>query len=106
MPPKTGGFGSVLRLRNLAMIENIRRAQDPAWRERLEQQQVVARLGRMFGRAEDPLQALHDHARTLKEELRRSPPRTGPPVIIVPRAGTVSAARPGRAPAAPGPPSR
>jgi hypothetical protein len=74
MPEKNGGFGGVLRLRNLAMIENIRRAQDPAWRERLEQQQVVARLGRMFGRAEDPLQALQDHAETLKEELRRSPP--------------------------------
>jgi hypothetical protein len=74
MPPKTGGFGGVLRLRNLAMIENIRRAQDPTWRERLEQQQVVARLGRMFGRAEDPLGALHDHARTLEEELRCSPP--------------------------------
>jgi hypothetical protein len=65
--------GSVLRLRNLAMIENIRRAQDPAWRERLEQQQVLARLGRMFGRAEDPLQALHDHADALKEELRQTP---------------------------------
>jgi hypothetical protein len=65
--------GSVLRLRNLAMIENIRRAQDPAWRERLEQQQVLARLGRMFGRAEDPLQALQDHADALKEELHRTP---------------------------------
>jgi hypothetical protein len=31
------------------MIENIRRAEDPAWRERLERQQLVARLGRMFG---------------------------------------------------------
>jgi hypothetical protein len=38
-----GGPGGVLRLRNLAMIENIRRAEDPAWRERLERQQVVAR---------------------------------------------------------------
>jgi hypothetical protein len=46
------GSDGVLRLRNLAMIENIRRAEDPAWRERLEQQQVLARLGRMFGRAE------------------------------------------------------
>ena len=34
-----GGSGGVLRLRNLAMIENIRRAEDPAWRERLERQQ-------------------------------------------------------------------
>jgi hypothetical protein len=55
------------------MIENIRRAEDPAWRERLERQQVVARLGRMFGRAEDPLQAMHDHAQALKAELRQTP---------------------------------
>jgi hypothetical protein len=68
-----GGSGGVLRLRNLAMIENIRRAEDPAWRERLEQQQVLARLGRMFGRAEDPPRALQDHADALKEELRRTP---------------------------------
>jgi hypothetical protein len=67
------GWGEVLRLRNLAMIENIRRAEDPAWRERLERQQVVARLGRMFGRVENPLQALQDHADALKEELRRTP---------------------------------
>lgn len=66
--------GEVLRLRNLAMIESIRRAEDPAWRERLEQQQVLARLGRMFGRAKDPLQALQDHLQAVKEELptRRS----------------------------------
>jgi hypothetical protein len=32
------GSGGVLRLRNLAMVENIRRAEDPAWRERLQQQ--------------------------------------------------------------------
>ncbi len=70
-PARSGG---VLRLRNLAMIENIRRAEDPAWRERLEQQQVVARLGRMFGRAEDPLRALQDHAHALKEVLGRTPP--------------------------------
>jgi hypothetical protein len=44
------GSGGVLRLRDPAMIENIRLAEDPAWRERLERQQVVARLGRMFGR--------------------------------------------------------
>jgi hypothetical protein len=60
----------VLRLRNLAMIENIRRAEDPAWGERLERQRVLARLGRMFGRAEGPLQAMLDHADTL-EQLRR-----------------------------------
>jgi hypothetical protein len=63
----------VLRLRNLAMLENIRCAEDPARRGRLEQQQVLARLGRMFGRTEDPLQALQDHAEALKEELRRTP---------------------------------
>ena len=55
MNDREGGSGGVLRLRNLAMIENIRRAEDPAWRERLKRQQVVARLGRMFGRAEDSL---------------------------------------------------
>ncbi len=60
----------VLRLRNLAMIENIRRAEDPAWRDRLEQQQVVARLGRMFGRNENPLEALLEHAYARQEELR------------------------------------
>ena len=32
--------GEVLRLRNLVMIENIGRAEDPAWRDRLERQQV------------------------------------------------------------------
>ena len=64
------GSGAVLRLRNLAMIENIRRAEDPAWRERLELQQVLARLGRMFDRVENPLQAMQDHAEALREELR------------------------------------
>jgi hypothetical protein len=68
-----GGSGGVLRLRNLAMVENIRRAEDPARRERLERQQVVARLGRLFGRVENPLQAMHDHAAALKENLRRTP---------------------------------
>ena len=53
MAARPGGSGGVLRLRNLAMVENIRRAEDPAWRERLERQQVVARLGRMFGRVEN-----------------------------------------------------
>jgi hypothetical protein len=73
MTDRRSGAGGVLRLRNLAMVENIRRAEDPAWRERLERQQVVARLGRMFGRAEDPRQALLDHAQALKEELRGAP---------------------------------
>jgi hypothetical protein len=59
----------VLRLRNLAMIENIRRAEDPAWRERLERQHVLARLGRMFGRVENPLQALQDHAEAIKKRV-------------------------------------
>ena len=70
MNERQGGSGGVLRLRNLAMVENIRRAEDPAWREWLEQQQVLAWLGRMFGRAEDPLQSMQDHADALKEELR------------------------------------
>ena len=60
-------------MRNLAMIENIRRAEDPAWRERLERQQVLARLGRMFGRIENPLQAMQDHADALREELQPTP---------------------------------
>ena len=55
MSDRQGGAGGVLRLRNLAMIENIRRAEDPAWRERLERQQVVARLGRLFAGGENPL---------------------------------------------------
>jgi hypothetical protein len=42
MTDRQGESGGVMRLRNLAMIENIRRAEDPAWRERLEQQQVLA----------------------------------------------------------------
>ena len=70
---RQGGSGGVLRLRNLAMIEHIRRAEDPAWRERLERQQVVARLGRRFGRSEDPLGALHAYADALKEELWATP---------------------------------
>jgi hypothetical protein len=59
-------------LGNLAMVENIRRAEDPAWRERLERTEVVARLGRSFGRVENPLQAMRDHADAVKEELRRT----------------------------------
>ena len=58
--------GGVLRLRNLVMIENIRRAEDPAWRERLERQQVLARLGRLFGASVHPLEEMPDHARTLR----------------------------------------
>jgi hypothetical protein len=73
MTDRQGSSGGVLRLRNFAMTDNIRRAEDPAWRERLEQQQVQARLGRMFGRTEDPLQALQDHAEALRDELRRTP---------------------------------
>jgi hypothetical protein len=73
MSDREGGSGGVLRLRNLGMIENIRRAEDPAWREWLERQQIGARLARMFGRAEDPHQAMHDHARVLKAELRWTP---------------------------------
>jgi hypothetical protein len=67
------GRGEVLRLRNLAMLENIRRAGDPTWRDRLERQQTLARLGHRFGRSDHPLEALHDHARTLQEELRAVP---------------------------------
>jgi hypothetical protein len=73
MTDRQGESGGVLRLRNLAMIENIRRAEDPAWLERFEQQQVLARLGRMFGRTEDPLRALQDHAEALGEKLRPTP---------------------------------
>jgi hypothetical protein len=69
--------GEVLRLRNLAMIENIRRTEDPAWCDRLEQQQVVARLGRMFGRNESPLDAMLDYAHVHREELRATPPQSG-----------------------------
>ena len=78
MTDRSRGSGGVLRLRNLAMIENIRRAEDPAWRERLERQQVVARLGRMFGHVEHPLQALQHHADALTEELRQNPPQWRP----------------------------
>ena len=66
--------GEVLRLRNLAMIENIRRAEDLAWRERLEQQQVLARLSRLFGGSVSLLDATHKHARTLDEALAATLP--------------------------------
>jgi len=58
--------GAVLRLRNLAMIENIRRAEDPAWTEALERQQTVARLGRRFRGEELSLEALLDYRLALK----------------------------------------
>ena len=67
-------LGEVLRLRNLAMLENIRRAEDPVWRERLERQQVLARLGRLFGRSTHPLEAMADYADRLRQELRATPP--------------------------------
>jgi hypothetical protein len=73
MSDKAPGRGEILCLRNLAMLENIRRAGDPAWRDRLERQQTLARLGRLFGRSEHPLEALNDHARALQEELRAVP---------------------------------
>jgi hypothetical protein len=60
----------VLRLRSLAMIESIRRAEHPAWRERLEQRQLVARLGRIFGRNQSPLAAMLGDAHGAVEEGR------------------------------------
>ncbi len=66
--------GEVLRLRNLVMIENIRRAEDPAWRDRLERQQMLARVGRLFGRGANPLEAMSDYAGRLRQELRAMPP--------------------------------
>ena len=65
--------GEVLRLRNFVRIENIRRAQDPAWRERLERQQVMARLGRLFGSSVNPPEAMSDYADRLQHELRAAP---------------------------------
>ena len=65
--------GEVLRLRNLVMIENIRRAEDPAWRERLERQQVVGRLRQRFGRGSNLLGAMPDYADRLQDELRAAP---------------------------------
>ena len=67
----------VLRLRNLTMIENIRRAENPAWSDRLKHQQVVARLGRMFGRSESPLEAMLDYAHARREELRATRLKSG-----------------------------
>ena len=72
---KSSRAGGVLRLRNLVMIENIRRAEDLAWHERLEQQQqVLARLSRLFGGSVSPLDAMHEHARTLEEALAATLP--------------------------------
>ena len=61
-----GRRGEVLRLRNLAMIEHIRRAEDAAWTEALERQQTVARLGRMFRGEQIAYGDLVDYARHLK----------------------------------------
>jgi hypothetical protein len=70
--------GEVLRLRNLAMIENIRRAEDQAWHEQLERQQALARLGRLFCGSAHPLEAMHEHADRLGQELRATlPPASG-----------------------------
>jgi septal ring factor EnvC (AmiA/AmiB activator) len=67
------GAGGVLRLRNLAMLESIRRVADPAWRDRLERQQTLARLERLFGHRDQPLEAVQDHASALREELQSAP---------------------------------
>jgi hypothetical protein len=69
----------VLRLRNLAMIENIRRTQDPFWFDRLGQQQVFARLACMFGRNDSPMEAMLDYAHARNEELRATPLKSGRP---------------------------
>jgi hypothetical protein len=50
------------------MIENIHAAEDPAWRDVLEQQ-VTARLGRVFDRNDKPLEAM----RGCGEVLRATP---------------------------------
>jgi hypothetical protein len=68
----------VLRPRNLTMIENIRRAADPAWRDRLERQQVLARLGRRFGLGASPVEAMSEYADCLQHELRAAPPPSRP----------------------------
>ena len=61
--------GEVLRLRNLTLIENIRRTEDPAWREWVEPRQVLTRLGRLCGDSANPLEAMYEYARTVKEAL-------------------------------------
>lgn len=62
--------GEVLRLRNLAMIEHIRRAEDPEWIEALERLQTVARLGRTFRGDQISYGDLVDHALRLKHGER------------------------------------
>lgn len=64
-PPKRRA--EVLRLRHLYMIEHIRRAQDPAWTEALERQQIVARLGRQFRGEQINFADLVDYAYRLKD---------------------------------------
>ena len=61
--------GEVLRLRNLAIIENIRRTEIRHGANEVERQQVLARLGRLFGGSVNPLKAEHEHARSLKEAM-------------------------------------
>ncbi len=65
------GRAGVLRLRNLAMIERIKRAEDESWSRLLEQQQTVARLGRRFAGEQGPnLEALIEYAYRLKDGER------------------------------------
>ncbi len=70
MPGQEKRASSVLRLRNLAMIENIRRAQDPAWTEALERQQTMLRLGRRFRDQPLSLEVLLEYAFDLKAGRR------------------------------------
>ena len=67
---KPGQPGGVLRLRNLAMIERIKRAEDESWTRLLEQQQTVARLGRRFAGDPRGLDALIEYAYRLKDGER------------------------------------
>jgi len=69
--PPDRSRGEVLRLRHRAMIEHIRRAEDPAWTEALERQQTIARLGRMFRDQEMNLDAILDYAHDPKDRYRR-----------------------------------
>jgi hypothetical protein len=64
-------IGGVLRFRT-TLVEDIRRTEDPARCERLERQQVPARLGRLFGDSANPLEAMFEYARTLKKALPES----------------------------------
>ena len=61
--------GEVLRLRNLTVIENIRRTEDPAWREWVEPQQVLTRLGPLCGDSAKAHEAMYEYARTVKGAL-------------------------------------